>query len=268
VTRTDAFDRTVAQLGEHAGTILRAEQTPERDGFLQAVHPNLKVAGLFGLIVFAVALDDAVAFAALLAVAGSLALASRVPPRQFLGRIAVVPLLSLVVVAPQLVLLPGEPVVASLPVTVAGAAYVVTFVLRVAVAVAFLSLLLLTTRFATLIAALRRFRVPTIAITLLAITHRYLLVFFDELTRMVRARRSRTLPDTDRSLRESWRETGNLLGTFLLRTIDRGERVERAARARGGSRMRPYDRSEPMGPADAIFVATVVTAVTLGVILA
>jgi cobalt/nickel transport system permease protein len=109
--------------------------------------------------------------------------------------------------------------------------------------------------------------VPTTAVALLAVTYRYLLVLFDELARAVRARRARTIRAP--SLRGVWRDSGSSLGSFLLRTIERGERVERAARARGarsGSGVRYDPPAERLGLADAAFGVLVVAVVALAVV--
>jgi cobalt/nickel transport system permease protein len=72
---------------------------------------------------------------------------------------------------------------------------------------------------------------------------------------MVRARRARTLRSP--TLRESWRDSGRFLSTFLLRTVERGERVGCAARARGGG-IAGYDRTTGFSAADGAFLAVVV----------
>jgi len=123
----------------------------------------------------------------------------------------------------------------------------------------------LTTRFSTLLEGFDRLRVPRIAVLLLAITYRYLLVFFAELEQMLRARRSRTLADPD--LRRTWRDSGNFIGAFLIRSLERGERVGRAARARGGTGGTPYRPSAQFGRVDLAFGLVVITTV-VGVIVA
>jgi|AntDeeMetagen192_2_1112575.scaffolds.fasta_scaffold01602_4 cobalt/nickel transport system permease protein len=268
----DALDRTVTTVSDRATAFLLSATLPERDGFLQAVHPVAKLVGLVSLVVVTVATDDVRPLTALLGLAVALALASRVPMSTFAERLALPTIPSLVVVAPQAVLMDG-PVVATLPlpvvpltVTEPGVAYVVMFAVRVAACVGFLSLLLLTTRFSGVLAALRRLRAPPLAVTLIAVTHRYLLLFFRELTRMTLARRSRRF--APESLRSSWRRSGSFLGTFFLRTFERGERVQRAAAARGGTQMTPYARPHPVGLADAAFVAVVAVTVLARVIVA
>jgi cobalt/nickel transport system permease protein len=260
------IDRTIAEISTHVQRLLRNEQTSQKSGFLQAVHPSVKIVGLFALIVVAVSLDAWQPQLLLLALVAGLAISSRVSPLTLARRVWIVPVASLLIVAPQLVLIPGDPVAG--PITDVGVGYVVTFVLRVAVSVALLSLLIVTTRFADVLSGLRRLGVPAVGVTLIAVTHRYLLVFFNELARVVRARRSRTI--ADRGGGQTWRETGSMLGSFLLRAFERGERVQRSARARGGTTMTPYSDDSRLSRADAGFAVVTVTVVLarVGVALA
>jgi len=255
----DVLAQTVDEVAGHVQWVLLAERGAERDGFLQAVAPAVKAVGLVALVVVAVTRPAVVEAAATLALAAGLAAASRVPLRTFLGRVAGPTAIAAFVVAPQAVLMAG-PSLAGTPLSVTGVAYVALFTCRVAAAAAFVSLLLLTTRFSALLAGVRRLRVPSTAVSLVAVTHRYLLVFFGELQRMVSARRMRTLRTP--TVRETWRDSSNFLGTFLIRTIERGERVERAARARGGGTA-GYDRTTALGVADGAFATLVVAVVVV-----
>lgn len=262
MSRTDLLDRTLGAVAGRARWFLLTEDMPERRGFMQAVTPRVKLVGIVALVTATVVQRELITVSALAGVAVALALSSRVPAATLAGRLSGPPAFAFVVVAPQAVLM-GGPSMAGLPLSSTGVDYVLTFTVRVTACVGFLSVLLLTTRFGDILAALRRLRAPAIAVSLLAITYRYLLLFFAELERMVQARRSRTLADPD--LRRTWRDSGNFLGTFLLRSLERGERVQRAARARGGSGPTPTTRVERFGRADAAFGCLVVA--TVGVVL-
>lgn len=254
------LDRTVATVADSARWFLLAEDLPDRDGFLQSVTPTVKLLGVVALVALTVTQRSLPTVAALALLSAALAALSRVPARTFLGRLTGPPAFALVVVAPQAVLM-GGPTLGSLPLSAAGVDYVVTFVVRVAACVGFLSVLLVTTRFADLLGALRRLRAPPIAVSLLGITYRYLLLFFAELERMVRARRSRTIAEP--SLRKNWRDSGNAVGAFLVRSLERGERVQRAARARGGTGRTPVRSRESLGAADLAFGLVVALAVAV-----
>ncbi|WP_336336578.1 cobalt ECF transporter T component CbiQ [Haloarcula brevis] len=260
---SDLLDRTVAAIAASAQWFLLAEDLPDRAGFLQAVTPTVKLVGVVALVALTVTQRTLAVVCALALLAAALAALSRVPVRTFLGRLSGPPVFAVVVVAPQAVLM-GGPSLGSLPLSAAGVDYVLTFAVRVTACVGFLSVLLLTTRFADLLAAFRRLRAPAIAVSLLGITYRYLLLFFAELERMVRARRSRTVAEP--SLRRNWRDSGHFVGSFLVRSLERGERVQRAARARGGTGSTPVRPREPLGRADLAFGLVVALAVAVVVV--
>lgn len=192
-----------------------------------------------------------------------LAWRSSVPLGRLVRRSAVVPLVSTVIVLPQAVLMPGEAVVrtADLAVTDTGMVYVVMFALRVGVGVSLLSVLVMTTPFTAIVAAMKDLQIPVTLVWVVAITYRYLFLFFDELRRVVIARNSRTTGAGD--IHEGWRDARRIAGTFFLRTLDRGERVGRGIRARGGARPpSPYGRSHSVDCYDYLLFSTALVAVT------
>lgn len=256
--------RSVETITGALRAVFAAEQLAAADGFLQRRDPRVSLCAISALalgIVLTRTLAVALCFAALTV---GLARLSAVPLRRLLARSAVVPLVSALVVLPQAVLLPGDALVRLLGVTVteAGVAYVLLFTVRVGVGVALLSLLVLTTPFSALVAALRELRVPVALVWVVAVTYRYLFLFFDELQRLVLARNSRTTGET--GLRGGWRDARRIAGTFVLRTLDRGERVGRGMRARGGARPpSPYGRSRRVSAADYVLLAFSVAAVVV-----
>lgn len=87
-----------------------------------------------------------------------------------------------------------------------------------------------TTPMRHLLGALGRFGVPAVLVSTLHFMIRYLSVLGDELGRMTLARRSRTFR---RSGRLDWGLLTGLIGTLLIRSFERGERVHAAMLARG-----------------------------------
>lgn len=250
----EVLNRTVAEISARFHEFLLTGRIAARDGFLQNVTPVVKLVGIFVLVVTTVATRNPIVLGGLLFVSLGLARISKIPLRLHVSRWLFVVAFSVVVVLPQLFLMGGQPLVGAFGLTIsaAGAAYVLQFTLRVAASVSFLSLIILTTDFDAVLGALRRLRMPETIVSIMAITYRYLLLFFAELNRMVLAQQSRTFERT--SIRESWRRLGNLLGTFFLRTIERGERVQLAARSRGGNRsLQPYERNEELTRYDYVF---------------
>jgi cobalt/nickel transport system permease protein len=265
---TGAVARSAAAISEALRTFFTAEHVATADGFLQRRDPRVAVLGIAGLAL-AVMLTRTLFLTALFGVVTVLlARLSAVPLRRLLRRSAVVPLFSALVVLPQLVVMPGDAVahVAGVALTDAGVVYVVRFTLRVGVGVALLSLLVMTTPFSAVVAALRDLRVPVALVWVLAVTYRYLFLFFDELQRLILARNSRTTGAG--GLRSGWRDARRIAGTFLLQTLDRGERVGRGMRARGGARPpSPYGRSRTVDAVDYALVAFAAVAVlTSGVV--
>ncbi|ELZ76180.1 putative cobalt ABC transporter permease [Haloferax volcanii DSM 14919] len=259
---TGVVGRSVESITGALRSVFTAEQVASSDGFLQRRDPRVSLCSVAGLAL-AVMITRTVAVTLCFGVVTALlARLSAVPLRQLLARSAVVPLVSAGIVVPQAVLLPGDALVRAfgLAVTDAGVAYVVLFTLRVGVGVALLSLIVMTTPFSSVVAAMRELRVPVALVWVVAVTYRYLFLFFDELQRLVLARNSRTTGQS--SLRDGWRDAKRLVGTFLLRTLDRGERVGRGMRARGGSRPpSPYSRSRDVDGGDYALVALAVVAV-------
>lgn len=103
--------------------------------------------------------------------------------------------------------------------------------LRVLSEVSWVALLMLTTPFAKLMAALRWWRVPAILVDTLAYMYRYLFLLYDEFTACSTAARARGGYSTwGRSLAT----TGMILAHCFLRAMDRAERIEQAIKARGG----------------------------------
>jgi cobalt/nickel transport system permease protein len=259
---TGVIGRSVESITGALRAVFTAEAVASADGFLQRRDPRVTVVAVTGLALAVVITRTPVVMLAIAAVTLALARLSAVPLDRLLRRVAVVPLVSALIVLPQAVLLPGDVLVAGfgLAVTDAGVAYVVVFTLRVGVGVALLSLIVLTTPFSAVIAAMRGLRVPVALVWVIAITYRYLFLFFDELQRLVLARNSRTT--ARETLRGGWRDGRRLAGTFLLRTLDRGERVGRGMRARGGARApSPYARQPSADAGDYALLAVAAVAV-------
>lgn len=265
---TGVLARSSASISGALRDFFSAERIAAEDGFLQRRDPRVTLCAVTGFAL-AVVVTRTLAVTVLFAVVTAvLARLSAVPLRRLLARSAVVPTVSALVVLPQAVLLPGDPVVGAFgyAVTDAGAAYVVRFTLRVGVGVALLSLLVVTTPFSAVVAAMRRLGVPVALVWVIAVTYRYLFLFFDELRRLVLARNSRTTGA--RGLRGGWRDARGIAGTFLLRTLDRGERVGRGMRARGGARPpSPYGRSRTLDMGDYALTVCAVAAVVISGVL-
>lgn len=105
------------------------------------------------------------------------------------------------------------------------ASILVRFCLTIAAALVLIG----TTSFRGVCAALERLGVPPAFATQLLFLHRYVFVLGEEAARMGRARALRSFDGRGMGIRVY----GSLVGHLLLRTLDRGERVHLAMRCRG-----------------------------------
>ena len=98
--------------------------------------------------------------------------------------------------------------------------------------VSLLTLILLsnTVPFDDLLRFMRRTRVPSIIVTILALMYRYVFVLIDEAERANRARRSRTFTG---GRRFTWYSLALIVGQLFVRSTERAERVFAAMSARG-----------------------------------
>ncbi len=87
-----------------------------------------------------------------------------------------------------------------------------------------------TTPFHDILQELRRFRLPSVMLTTLALMYRYLPVLAEESRRMHRARASRTF---SRRRRLAWHSLSAIIGQLFVRSAERAERIYLAMCARG-----------------------------------
>lgn len=186
--------RTIWNLSRGMNFAAFAEDSARAGGLLQGVDPRVKVVGTFAVIV-AVALTHSLA-----AIAGSfifaivLAALSRISPFQ-LARWVWMPvfLFTGCIALPAIFLTPGDPIRAGWPITVQGLRTAGFLLLRSETAVNLSTLLVLTTRWAYILKALRVLRVPVVFVVILGMTYRYLFVILETALDMFESRESRTV---------------------------------------------------------------------------
>ncbi len=116
-----------------------------------------------------------------------------------------------------------------------------------------LVLLSAVTPFPQLLGALRKLRMPTVFLSLMSFTYRYLFLLIEEFERMIRARDARCYQG-------GWlwqtKVVGRMIGTFFIRSYERAERVHNAMASRGFDGHVPSDNVRPMRPKDYLFMLT------------
>lgn len=214
---------------------LHAEETARRGGLLQGLDARAKWIGV-GVLVLAAGL--ARSFAVLGALFG-LALLGAVLSRLRLRELAVrawLPalLFTALVGGPALFLTPGPPP-AGLPeavgVSAAGARAVGFLLLRVETITSFTLLLVLTTPWARLLAALRSLDVPGTVVVILGMTYRFLFLLLASAHDLFLARRSRTVGRL--APREARQLLARTTGVLLSRTVNTSQQVYLAMVSRG-----------------------------------
>lgn len=238
LTGRSPIERTLEELLRVAERSLHAEEAARRGGLLQSLDARAKWVGYAGLAVAAGLARNFVVLAALFFVAIVLGPLSRLRLRELALRAWVPALLFTALVGgPALFLVPGAPIAAipglppTLGISTAGARSVGFLLLRVETIATFTLLLVLSTPWARLLAALRALRVPATVVVILGMTYRFLFLLLASAHELFLARRSRSvgrLPPPE--ARKLFARTA---GVLLSKTMATSQQVYLAMVSRG-----------------------------------
>jgi cobalt/nickel transport system permease protein len=207
---------------------------PSPSSLLSRLDPRWKLAALLIFAAVAASLHTLPVAAAGLAIALLLALLARLPPRWFLQRLGAAALFFALFALPLPWLLNGEePAWTWGPLRLSQHGLQGAFLLA-AKAVTLVTLfvtMLATAPLQTTLKAARALCIPGLFVQLSLLTYRYAFVLADELRRLRIALRVRGY--RNRVCRHSYRTAGHVVGTLLLRSYERAERVGQAMRCRG-----------------------------------
>ena len=141
-----------------------------------------------------------------------------------------------------------------------GIASGITLLVKTMLTVWAVLVLMATTTLPALATSMRRLRIPSAFVLQFLLTSRYLGVLMEEAAAMVTARRLRAAGRRTLTLRE----TGPFLGSLLLRSLDRAERIYLAMRCRGFRGEYHAASTPPFRAADLVFLlATTVPMILL-----
>jgi cobalt/nickel transport system permease protein len=187
-------ERTIGSLSEGMNFAALADDSARSGGVLQRVDPRVKAAGLLAMIVSVAVTHSLIAIAAVLLIAVSLAVASQISLRD-LARWVWTPVLLFTgcIALPVIFITPGARPFESVPITSQGIRTASFLLLRAGTAVSLSTLLVLSTRWAHILKALRVLRVPVVFVVILGMTYRYLFVILDTALDMFESRESRTV---------------------------------------------------------------------------
>ena len=213
------------------------------DGWFARLDPRAKILGVFAFVAVSAFLTNSVLISASLLASLTLVLVSQIP----LSRIAKAYAAALFFI-----------VFASLSIFLfSGFERGVEMWARASACVLALLVLVTGTETYELFAGLRRLKVPSMITTLLLLTHRYVILLSEELSRMKVARSARGFSG-GRSLldRRAFTVLANTAGMLLVRAGARADRIYEALRARGFSMEMDVWRVSKMAFADAVFLFT------------
>ncbi|MGQ9677360.1 MAG: cobalt ECF transporter T component CbiQ [Chloroflexota bacterium] len=246
-------EKTIADLATALEQVLFAEETAGRRGLLQQIDPRIKVVSMLVLIIsvsLATRIATLVVFHMLALVVAWL---SAVPLAFFVKRVWLfIPLFAGIIGLPALFsfVTPGQEILLlldlgrrvelgpfsltiRLAVTQEGLITFALLVLRVATSVALAVLLVLTTRWWTLLKALQALHVPQVAILVLAMTYRYIYSILRTIEQTFLARKSRTVGYV--SAQDSRRWIGASIATLIAKSYQTSNEVYLAMVSRGFS---------------------------------
>jgi cobalt ECF transporter T component CbiQ len=160
---------------------------------------------------------------------------SKISPVFFLKRVLIfIPIFTALIAIPALFITPGSPLVtlgSKVIITEQGARTAGLLFLRVTDSLSFGVLLILTTSWTNLLAALRWLRVPALLVDILAMTYRYLFLLLHTANAMFLARRSRTIGSFSSTENRKW--LTRALTTTLAKSQHLSEEVYLAMVSRG-----------------------------------
>ncbi|MDR3242570.1 MAG: cobalt ECF transporter T component CbiQ [Clostridiales Family XIII bacterium] len=114
-------------------------------------------------------------------------------------------------------------------------------------------ILVSTTPFAELSSQMRRLKIPGVFVVVFEMTYRYIGVLAEEVSSMYTAYLLRSVKRKGIEMRH----IGSFMGQFLLRGLDRAERVYSAMKCRGYSLRGFLRESEPLVRSDVVFLGAV-----------
>ncbi len=249
--RSSFLERTLAAVTGSVEHDLIAEDIARSRGLLQALDPRVKVVTFLFLIVTVNLLTRLQFIVPFYLLTVYFVFLGRIPLVYFLKRVWLfVPLFTFFIVLPAIfnVVTPGDNAIVladwghslswgpfsfpdQLSITRQGLRSAATLELRVATSVSLGLLLLLTTRWASLLKALRYLRVPAAMVNILEMTHRYIFLLLRHANEMILARKSRTLKHFSGAEQRRW--LGSAAGNLLAKSYQVSNGVYLAMISRG-----------------------------------
>ncbi len=231
----DFLTRNIAGFTLALEHIVLTEDLSHAAGLLQGLDARVKVLTLPLFIVIVGLARDFPVLIAVFIMALALALLSKVPAAVFLKRLLIfIPIFTAVIAIPALFITPGDPLVTAsgrTVITVQGARSAGLLVMRVVDSLSLGLLLIFTTPWNKLLAALRWFHLPSIVIDILGMTYRYIFLLLHTANSMFLSRQSRTVGRFTGAENRRW--LGRAVATVMVKSQYLSEEVYLAMLSRG-----------------------------------
>jgi len=191
-----------------------------QDGLLQRLSPEVKIFSTLIIIIAVVSLPPSKGlFTLSYILITALIIVSNIPPTVIVKRmLLVIPFTLLVVLS----------IIATDHTK--GVHFLIVLLSRSIISISTVILLTATTQFPSLLKGLQQFGTPKVIIMVLSFLYRYIFLLQEELMRISRARKSRTIKN---SVLQNIRHAGTIIGELFIRSFERSERVYVAMLARG-----------------------------------
>jgi cobalt/nickel transport system permease protein len=237
------FEKTLNDITGTLEQTLFAEEIARENGLLQSLDPRAKLIGALALLIAISASHNLLVILSLYLLTLPMAVASHVPMGFYLKRVWLfMPFFTGVVALPALFnpFTPGTPIITLidlasprmyLAITLPGVITASFLLLRVGASVSIGVLLILTTRWAVLLKALRVLRVPQAFVLILGMTYRYIYVLLHTMNNMFLARKSRLIGRVSGSEDRRWLTAS--MGVLFAKSYRLSDEVYLAMQSRG-----------------------------------
>jgi len=266
--------QSLRDLVESAESLVYIEDLSGKRGLLQAINPLAKLIAIVFTIVASLFISSLSYLTVICIIPLVLAIASKIPLKDFVSRTIFVPAFTAVISLPVLFLTSGHSVFTanlgslSLAITSEGLTQFLVFTIRVWFCVASLSLLVLSTGFDKILKLLSALKVPSIIVQMFSLTYRYFFVSIYEAQSVLVAKEARTYIHRRTINFQSLRDLGSVLAALFIRTYERSERVYLAMKARGFEVESSNKASMPLFHLrDFLFAASTIVTLSLFVFL-
>jgi cobalt/nickel transport system permease protein len=224
-------ERTIGSLSKGLNFAALADDSARsKSGLVQRVDPRVKVIGMLAIIVSVAVSRNLPAIASVFLFAATLAVASRISLLDF-ARWVWTPVLLFTgcIALPAVFVTPGAPLCG--PITQQGVRTASFLLLRAETCVSLSTLLVLTTRWAHILKALRVLRLPVVFVVILGMTYRYLFLILETALDMFESRKSRTVGEMEGADRQ--RLATATAGVLLSKSYHLSAEVHLAMQSRG-----------------------------------